>query len=206
MREMVLQIGVMEAKMLHAEARAERAEAAVVDADERLMAATKGLRGEVARLEGELAAREALRDTNVKLEQQLAELRLGGRAEKMAIADAYEEEISMARLLWEMCGPTTAEHALYHQRNIMQLDAVGAALTDQLHQAREGYGALVPVLWERVARAQSLAKALDIPPELEQLAEEARRVKVHNRKHRLWPRSLASVPAVAAGTIRRRAT
>lgn len=173
-REMVVQLGTMEAAVRASEARAVRAEQAVADADERQAAATRGLRAEVSRLEAEVAAREALRDENVRLRQQIAELRLGGRATKMAIADEYEAEISMSRLLWEVCSPTHRRE-LYATQDVVQRDAVGRALTRQLEAARQACGALLPMLWEHVARTQALAKALDVEPELEQLAEEARR-------------------------------
>ena len=129
----------MEAAKTAAEARAVRAEDAVKDADERQAAATKGLRAEIARLEAEVAAREALRDANVKLQHEIDELRLGGRAAKMAIADAYEEDLAMSRLLWEMCGPTKINRELWVQQNIVQLDLVGGALTAHLHQARQSW-------------------------------------------------------------------
>lgn len=173
-REMTMQLGQMEAAVRAAEARAERAEATVAEADARQTAATQGLLAEVDRLKAELQAREELRETNVKLTQEIEELRLGGRATKLGIADSYEEEMAMARLLWEMCGPTQ-NREVYNEMDVVQLDAVGDALVARLEAARAAYGSLVPVLWEHVARAQALAKALGVNPGLEQLAEEARR-------------------------------
>ena len=102
---------------------------------------------------------EALRDENVKLELELAALRLGGRAEKMAIADAYEEELAMSRILWEMCGPSDGRE-VWAEADKRQLDAVGETLREQLDHARGAYGVLVAQLWEYNARAQALSRAL----------------------------------------------
>ena len=176
--EYVARIGEAEAAQIAAEARAERAEATVVDAEERQAAAVAGYKAEVERLEAALEAREALRDENVKLELELAALRLGGRAEKMAIADAYEEELAMSRILWEMCGPSDGRE-VWAEADKRQLDAVGETLREQLDHARGAYGALVAQLWEYNARAQALSRALGVPDSgVEQLAEEARRVRV----------------------------
>jgi hypothetical protein len=173
----VARIGVAEAAQIAATERAEAAERAVLDADERQEAAVAGYKAECERLQAEVDRREGLRDANVKLQMELAELRLGGRAEKMAICDAYEEELAMSRVLWEMAGPTEARE-VWAEANQRQLDAVGETLNQQLDQAREAYGLLVKELWEHNARAQAIARALGVDPQVEQLAEEARRVKV----------------------------
>jgi hypothetical protein len=173
----VARIGVAEAAQIAAQERAEAAERAVLDADERQEAAVAGYKAECERLQAEVDRREGLRDANVKLQQELAELRLGGRAEKMAICDALEEELAMSRVLWEMCGPTEVRE-VWSEANQRQLDAVAETLNQQLDEARAAYGLLVKELWEHNARAQAIARALGVDAQVEQLAEEARRMKV----------------------------
>ena len=179
-KQYVARVAAAEAAAIAAEVRAVAAETAVMDADDRQDAAVAGYVAECERLQAEVDRREELRDANVKLELELAELRLGGRSEKMAIADAYEEELAMSRLLWEMAGPSD-DREVWKEANTRQLDAVGETLAQQLDDARGAYGTLVAELWEHNARAQSLARALGVVEEyshVEQLAEEARRVKV----------------------------